>query len=75
MKERCPRPNTNDLQIAVEGRLRVRVFRTEHVLLVWRPKIFEVRVLRTLIKLELVVFLVLQSEGRYCRNFMHPEIR
>ena len=37
----------SDLQTAVRGRLRVRVFRTEHALLVWRAKIFEVRALRT----------------------------
>ena len=29
------------------GRLRVRVFRTEHAHKVWRPTFFEVRVLRT----------------------------
>ena len=39
-------PNS-DRRIAVRGRLRVRVFRTEHALWVWRAKIFEVRVLRT----------------------------
>ena len=39
--------NFSDFQIGVRGRPRVRDFRTEHALWVWRAKFFEVRVLRT----------------------------
>ena len=36
-----------DLKIAGQGRVPVRVFRTEHAHKVWRPTFFEVRVHRT----------------------------
>ena len=63
-------PNNNsDLQIAVRGRLRVRVFRTEHTLFphalgLEGDNFRSVRAQN--LKLVLVVVLVLQSEGRYC---------
>ena len=55
----------NDLLIGVRRRLRVRVFRTELTLWVWRAKISVPRARAQKLKLVLGVVLLLQSEGRY----------